>query len=186
MVIKDDLMKECKNMIYKLVNNQWDKLQKCKRADIEFEDLEGEAWWIYSWCLQNYKEGKGTKFTTYLYQQLKGRLHDYCKVTMKPITRYPIIDEENEDKFEEMIVSHEVPDCKELYDEADEYLSYEAKTVLKYIVSREWENENHKKMPCKSQIKEFTGFSNGLVSDIMSELKTFWNEHGYMVAQEEL
>ena len=98
----------CKMMIYKLVDRKYHSM-KFKRPDVQFEDLLSEGYLIYSMCLANYKGNKSTKFTTYLYQNLLGRLKDYYNCTLKPITHYEdmnIGDGDDEDRYENSLVSN--------------------------------------------------------------------------------
>lgn len=179
----DDEMNKYRDMVYKFVNRQWKICKESRREDIEFEDIEGEAWWVYAHCLRNFDAKKGMKFSTYLYQNLHSRLRDYCKVTMKPITSYPIFDEDdNGDTFEERLRAREESDITPFMAEAKEKLSYEAYKVLEYIVGWQWISEFHKTKPSLSQISSVTGFPSIVVNDAMSEIKMFWNDVGYKVA----
>ena len=127
----------CKNMIYKLAKERFN-LNKKNRPDVEFDDVLGEAYCIYSYCLVNYKGNKGMKFTTYLYQNLLSRLRDYYLRTLKPISHYEDINLVGKDgsvkRYEENIASpnYEI-DNEVLFKTAKEELSYEGFIVFKYI-----------------------------------------------------
>ena len=180
MKCKDPQMESVRRMVYKFVNHQWKWCVANRRDDIEFEDLEGEAWWVYSWCLSNFDGKKGMKFETYLYMNLKSRLKDYCTVTMKPISRYPLYsDDDDGDKFEESIAADSRngdAENAELMADAKEWLSYEGYRVFEYIVSREWECRGHSTKPSSLQIRNKTGFPSIVVDDAMSEIREFWQE----------
>ena len=168
----------CKNMIYKLALNRWSKMRH-NRPDVEFDDVLAEAYLIYAWCLKNFQDDKNTKFSTYLYIQLRGRLADYYDVTYKVMDLYENIVENNEDEddYESNIVSknYDLSDeTNEIYESGKECLSYEGYEVLKYILSREWENEKKRNYPNVGQISSKLGYPRDVVLSAMGEIKTFW------------
>ena len=177
----------CKNMIYKLALNKW-KQECIKRPDVVFDDVYGEACLIYAKCLKEYKGSKGSKFTTYLYQNLLGRLSDYYKCTLKPISHYEDMNEKGngEDKevtFESRLESYDYDiNNDELFIAARDELSYEGLQVFKFIVSREWENAHAKTQPSTAAICRKFGYTPEIVDSIMGEIKQFWNKIGYAVA----
>jgi len=168
----------CKNMIYKLALNRWSKMRH-NRPDVEFDDVLAEAYLIYAWCLKNFQDDKNTKFSTYLYIQLRGRLADYYDATYKVMDLYENIVENNEDEddYESNIVSknYDLSDeTNEIYESGKECLSYEGYEVLKYILSREWENEKKHNYPNVGQISSKLGYPRDVVLSAMGEIKTFW------------
>lgn len=175
-----------KNMIYKLALERFN-VNKKSRPDVEFEDVLSEAYCIYSMCLANYKNSKGMKFTTYLYQNLRARLRDYYLCTVKPIAHYEDFNLVGKDgsvtKYEETIVSPEYDiDNKELFKTAKEELSYEGFIVFKYIVRREWEVGRRRMFPTNSSLAKHFGYSEDIINSIMAELRQFWNKTGWLVA----
>lgn len=170
----------CKNMIYKLAMDRWFKMKNL-RPEVEFDDVLAEANLIYAWCLRNYDYGKNTKFTTYLYMQLRGRLCDYYNFTFAYMDLYENHNanryDSDEDAYEDSIVSkdYEIDDeIEDLYDDAEEELSYEANEVLRYILSREWENKQRHNGPSMGQISKKFGYPNQVVSSILGEIRDFW------------
>ncbi len=178
----------CKNMIWKLALERFNKNRK-RRPDVEFDDVLGEAMCIYSLCLQTYEGNKGMKFTTYLYQNLLGRLADYYDFGIRELNHYEDLnftDDSGKDKrYEDNLVSpdYNVSDStKELIQAAKEELSYEGFQVFKYIISREWENSRQKCYPRNSYICKRFGYSPEITQSIMSEISHFWNKIGWQVA----
>lgn len=168
----------CKNMIYKLALNRYGKM-KHNRPDVEFDDVLAEAYLIYAWCLKNFSNEKNTKFSTYLYIQLRGRLADYYDVTYKVMDLYENIVENNEDKddYESTIISKEYDlsdETNEIYERGKEELSYEGYEVLKYLLSRKWENEKRHNYPNVGQITAELGYPRDVVLSSMGEIKAFW------------
>lgn len=175
-----------KNMIWKLALERYQKESR-KRPDLEFDDILAEGMCIYSTCLTTYKEGKGMKFSTYLYQNLYARLRDYCQFTMRKYHHYEDFNLVGRDgsvkQYEETIVS---PDYnlnnEELLAAAKEELSYEAIQVFKYILSRQWEGTRQKTKPTDAYLAKHFGYSPELVQSVMYEIKMFWNNIGWCVA----
>lgn len=178
----------CKNMIYKLALSTWKK-NRYQRPDVQFDDVYAEGQLIYVQCLQSYIGSKGTKFTTYLFQNLLGRLDDYYVCTMKPILHYEDFsinskhDGNEDNSFESIIEScnYEL-DNNELLEVAKEELSYEGFQVFKFILSLEWVNAHAKVKPNTVSICRKFGYTPEIVDSIMGEIKQFWNKTGYAVA----
>lgn len=178
----------CKNMIWKLALERFNKNKK-RRPDVEFDDVLGEAMSIYTMCLENYDGKKGMKFTTYLYQNLVGRLVDFYRFGMREFIHYEDMNFDNdtskEKRYEDNIESrdYDIDDfTKELLRVAKEELSFEGYQVLQYIISRDWENSRQKQYPRNAYITHRFGYSPEIVESILSEIKHFWNNIGWMVA----
>lgn len=170
----------CKPMIYKLALSRWSRM-KHNRPDVEFDDVLAEAYMIYAWCLKNFQNDKGTKFSTYLYLQLRGRLADYYNVTYKVMDLYENIVENNEDNdnYEDNIVSKDYDlseETDEIMESALNDLSYEAFVVLKYILGRTWESKVRHSCPSIGQMTKHIGFSRETIDSAMSEIKSFWQK----------
>lgn len=181
---------DCKNMIYKLAMDRWFKMKK-NRPEVEFDDVLGEAYLIYAWCLQNYDCTKDTKFSTYLYMQLRGRLCDYYNFTFAYMDLYENHNANKDDvdsnAYEDSIVSgdYEIDkETEELYETAKEQLSFEANEVLRYILSREWENKQRHCSPSIGQISKKFGYPNQVVSSILGEIKVFWRSRPTLRSEE--
>lgn len=179
-----------KNMIYKLALNKYSAMRK-KRPDVEFDDVLSEAMYIYSLCLTTYKGGKGMKFSTFLYQNLVGRLKDFYNHQFKVVLCYEDLVRQNDkgnmvDKsYEASIESVEYEldeNTKEMLEVAKEELSFEGYTVLKYIVSMEWQKGKIKNFPKNTWLATHFGYSLPLMDSIMGEIKSFWNNQGYLIA----
>ena len=174
----------CKKMIYKLVDRKYHKM-KFKRPDVQFDDLMSEGFLIYSMCLANYKGDKSAKFTTYLYTNLVGRLDDYYHCTMKKIVHYEdfnLNDSDDEERFENQLVSNYDLNNSDLLVCAKENLSYEAYKVFEFIVSCKWQNAGNRSNPSDAVIAKAIGLPRIVVSSVMGEIKQFWNKTGYAVA----
>lgn len=178
----------CKNMIYKLSLRMYNS-KKSKRPDIQFDDVYAEGQLIYVQCLQSYTGNKGCKFTTYLYQNLVGRLAAMYKCTLKPMSHYEDLNfgeasgDDREISFESRLESCNYNiDDNDLLITAKEELSYEGYQVLKFIISRDWEHAHAKAQPSIGQICRKFGYSQNIVESIMGEIKQFWNRTGYAVA----
>lgn len=178
-------LNDYKPLIYSLVKNQWVK-NKYSRPDVSFEELLSEAYFIYSWCLHNYNEKKNAKFITYLYTNLKGRLVDYYNFAHKPFSLYEdVAAEDCKEGYESCISSADYDISKTTFDiftDGKKYLSYDGYQVMKYILSRDWENNNENckrknKKPTTRQIAEKFRYSPQVVDSIMMELKLFWNDN---------
>ena len=181
-VLNNSSFNTCKNMIYSLVLERFKKM-KHSRPDVSFEDLLSEGYYVYSWCLNNYTEKKNTKFTTYLYLQMRQRLLDYYFSTHKIFGLYEdvlINDKEKENHtYESAIVSKDYNISKtseELIQEAKKELSYDAYQVFDYILGREWETKNNRKTVYKKQIIKHFGFPEDIGDSIWNELTNFWSK----------
>jgi hypothetical protein len=169
----------CKNMIYKLALDRWARM-RCMRPEVDFEDVLGEANMIYAWCLQHYSTDKNTKFTTYLYMQLRGRLRDYYNFTFSYMDLYEnMVSPENsgDDTYEDKIISKEYNidrQVDEFCEDARLDLSYEGNQVLRYILSREWENSRRHNAPSAGQISKKFGYPRPVVESILNEIKGYW------------
>lgn len=178
----------CKNMVYKLSLDKFNKM-KNKRPDVEFDDVLSEAYCIYAQCLTTYRGNRGMKFSTFLYQNLLGRLKDFYNFGQKLIIHYENYNYQDKEgdvkRFEENIVS---PDYNldrfnsELYAEAKEYLSYEGFVTFKYICERKYEAANRHVFPPVNILARKLGYSNQIMESIMYEIKMFWNQIGCKIA----
>lgn len=178
-----------KNMLWKMAIERYQIVRKT-RSDLEFDDLLGEAMEIYSQCLTTFNDcgKKSLKFSTYLYQNLRARLRDYCNHSLKKIEHYEDIrieSKNNKLKFEDTLSSPKFnidEQTEELIQLAKEELSYEAFHVFKYIISREWENARCKKQPSIPALCRKFGYQDIIMESIMHEIGSFWNNKGWMVA----
>lgn len=169
---------QCKGMIYKEVLHRWNAMRRSRR-DVTFDDLLSEGYYIYAWCLKNFDDSKGAKFTTYLYVQLKGKLSDYYNFERKPMQLYEDMHPDNDpnSQYEPTILSKNYnidQERVEIYKEAEDELSYEANQVVKYILGREWETKMRRNRPTNAQIAKKFGYPEEVVESIMGEIKSFW------------
>lgn len=179
----------CKNMIWKLSLDRFN-LMKDKRPDVEFDDVLSEAFCIYAQCLKTYKGNKNTKFTTFLFTNLKARLRDFYFYSQKQIYHYEdynFVDKDGSVKsYEDNIVSPDYNYAKEqmfeLYKKAKEELSYEAYQTFKYIVERKWEVGNKRVFPTNIKLAKAMGYSIQIMDSIMFEIRLFWQQKGCYVA----
>lgn len=174
----------CKNMIYKLALIAY--RTHSSRKDIQFDDVHSEAMLIYAMCLKNYDSSKGMKFTTYLYTNLKGRLNDFYRCTMKPIEHYEDMNDYDsrrhmEIRYEDTIIENERKNDAFLV-EAKKELSYEGFQVLKYILSEEWISNKVRSKPTIKCIMTKFGYSSLIVESILGEIRDFWKKAYCLVA----
>lgn len=184
--IKGGDYESCKNMIWKLALDRYNKVRG-KRPDLEFDDILAEGMCIYSTCLTNFDGSKGMKFSTYLYMNLLARLRDYTQFAMRQFKSYEdfnMLEKDGvEKRYEDLIVSKQYDlNNDDLMDSAKEELSYEAFQVFKYILSREWENVRQKQKPTPAYIAKHFGYSRELVDSVLYEIRCFWNNTGWQVA----
>ena len=187
---KNSSLDNCKNMIYKLAMDRWFRMKK-NRPEVEFDDVLSEAYLIYAWCLQNYDNSKNTKFTTYLYMQLRGRLCDYYNFTFSYMDLYENYaiksDSFDDNSYEDLIVSgnYELDEeTEDLYVLAKEELSFEANEVLGYILSRDWENSQRHCGPSIGQICKKFGYPRQVVESVMGEIGAFWRKRPTLRSEE--
>lgn len=176
----------CKNMIYKMALNAYNK-NRYNRPDVQFDDVHSEAMLIYAMCLKNYDSSKGMKFTTHLYTNLQGRLADYYRCTLKPITHYEDYNRYDntqhlEKRYEDYIIDEREDNGDYFLEIAEKKLSYEGFQVLKYILSEDWISKKNKNKPSIKSIMKKFGYTSIIVESIMGELREFWKETGCSIA----
>lgn len=176
------------NMIYKLALREYNGRKK-ERPDVQFDDVYSEGLMIYTVCLKEYDGSKGMKFSTYLYQNLWGRMADFYECSLKPITHYEDFklndSGEKTIRYEDTLIAtnYEIDDrTKELIESAREYLSYEGFKVFEYLISFEWVSKKAKVKPNVKAISQKFGYEPAIIDSIMSEIKVFWNKEGWKVA----
>lgn len=177
----DEDMKMYENLVYKLALDRYNKMHNT-RKDVELDDVVGEAWWVYSWCLKNYQAGKGMKFSTYLYMQIRGRLADFYKIQSKPMNLYSdmnIMSEGEEKEYIETIPKDYSDHSKigyEILEEAKEELSYEGYITLAYILSRKWQSRPTIRKPTPAALKKGTGYPPEVLQSILGEIKGYFKK----------
>ena len=165
-----------KNMLWKLALARYNTMHNLRR-DMEFDDVLSQAYLIYAWCIQNFKEGKGMKFSTYLYMQVRGRLADYYNHNLKPMTLYEDFSmEDDEDGFEVTLTKDYTSSngrVLDLLDDAEKELSWEAMTTLRYLMSNKWRNLRSGKCPRNSQLTKALGYPPEVLDSVMGEIRGF-------------
>lgn len=151
-----------------------------KRTGVEYSEIESQAFLVYCECLEKYDVNK-SGFSTYLYIQLN-RLYDFAK-TYKRQKGIFLDDaegdcEEDNVEYSDTLVAPEVtPNQIELLKDASKYLSSGALDLLKWIVSRDWE-QKYKPTPTIKMAMKFFNKSQDVIEGFWEECKLYWNNIG--------
>ena len=115
-----------------------------KSYHMEYHDLEGQGFLIYNAALETYDITK-SKFSTYLYTRLKGRLKDYCEQQKKIENQYDSLDvnvsDESIETFVNMLTARDVfYSLDDLLYFAEDHLTKDAFKILTWVLNRQWED----------------------------------------------
>ena len=117
-----------------------------KCYDMEYEDVEAQAYLIYCMAVQNYRIGKAS-FLTYLYSNLHGRLRDYCREFKNKTWQDESIDDlikadSTAINFDEFFSkNYTYPPLDVFLEFAKGYLSSNAYELLVWASQREYEDD---------------------------------------------
>lgn len=143
---------------------------------LPYEDVEAQAFLIYCETLEKYDVSSGVQFITFLYIRLKS-LGDYCKAEIKK-NNFEIY---GADYDFEKVEKTESLKLKDFLAVAKEMLTIEAYDVLNWLVSFEWNDENHiySCKPTVARVMKKYHYSRQKSIRLWNEIKAFWNSDGY-------
>ena len=149
----------------KLIQKRAWQYYKQYKGAISFEEIEAQGYLIYCESLKNYDIIK-SNFSTHLWWEL-GNLDSWCKTLVRRKEKNVSIEDMKPIPFFE----------KELFNIQDltEYLSGKAIKVVRWILSREWEDENfHKTKPTIKMACEKFHCSYPTMKKTWNEIENFW------------
>lgn len=143
---------------------------------LPYEDVEAQAFLIYCETLEKYDVSSGVQFITFLYIRLKS-LGDYCKAEIKK-NNFEIY---GADYDFEKVEKTESLKLRDFLAVAKEMLTIEAYDVLNWLVSFEWNDENHiySCKPTVTRVMKKYHYSRQKSIRLWNEIKAFWNFDGY-------
>lgn len=133
------------------------------KGEIDFEDIQAQGYLIYCEALKNYDITK-SNFSTHLWWEL-GNLDSYCKTLYRRKQKNVSAEDVKEIKCSE-IESFNIQDLTE-------YLSEKAIKVVKWIISREWEDFTKTKPTIKMACERFN-CSYPTMRNIYNEIEKVW------------
>ena len=152
---------------------------KCYR--MEYSEVEAQGFLIYCMCIKYYQKNKAS-FSTYLYRNLSGRLRDFCRNRAqqenKECCLEEIFDEEIASKigFDFFVARENGPSVKQLLDYAKCYLSGEAYSILKWLLTDQLAELGI--CPSLSLISKASKIPLLVLDVFWQELRDFWNIKG--------
>lgn len=147
----------------KLIRKRCWQYHKQYKGRIEYEEIEAQGYLLYCEALENYDITK-SNFSTHLWWEL-GNLDSWCKtlvrrkeknISIEDIKPIPSFDKES---FS--------------IEELTEYLSEKAIKVVKWILSREWENFHKTKPTIKMACEKFK-CSYPTMKKTWNEIENIW------------
>jgi len=170
-----------------------------KAYGMDYDDVEAEGFTIYCICLEKFN-GKLASFSTYLFNNLNGRLNDYCERYVNQTYRVNL--ETDILSKTETIIGYELgvngvpvdalkePTCvastpadysetrDRFLDFAQDWLTPFAFGVLKYLVDRGFDAGSERK-PTVKKVAEVLSMDNGSIQNAFDEIKGFWQCKGH-------
>lgn len=145
----------------KLIQKRSWQYYKSYNGVMPYEDIEAQGYLIYCKALENYDVTK-SNFSTHLWWEL-GNLCSYCKTFVRI--------QERKTPLNESIKYHEIEkfNIEDLISE----LSEKATKVVKWILSREWE-DFHKTKPTIQMACEKFGCSYPTMKKTWNEIEKVW------------
>lgn len=147
----------------KLIQKRSWQYYKQYKGNIEYEEIEAQGYLFYCEALKNYDITK-SNFSTHLWWEL-GNLDSWCKtIVRRKEKNISIEDIKPIPSFDKESFSIE---------ELTEYLSEKAIKVVRWILSREWENFHKTKPTIKMACEKF-GCSYPTMKKTWNEIEKFW------------
>jgi hypothetical protein len=143
---------------------------------IEYAEVEAQGFLIYCMSVEQFNSSKAS-FSTYLFQNLSGRLRDFCvQYTRKTV-------KDNQDTDESIDTIETLPAKTELNQEefleySEMFLSPIAFKVLSWIVSFTWNKPGSGKKIHIAQIRRVFDLDLRYAKQIWAELGEFWQNKG--------
>lgn len=147
----------------KLIQKRSWQYYKQYKGNIEYEEIEAQGYLFYCEALKNYDITK-SNFSTHLWWEL-GNLDSWCKtIVRRKEKNISIEDIKPIPSFDKESFSIE---------ELTEYLSEKAIKVVRWILSREWENFHKTKPTIKMACEKF-GCSYPTMKKTWNEIENIW------------
>jgi hypothetical protein len=143
---------------------------------VEYLDLEEEGFFIYCMTLVRFNPEKAS-FSTYLWQNLSGRLSLYCrqKIAIEGLDNF----DEPFEKFIDLWEAKESPSVEQFLQYAYDYLSPVAYNILLWILDNQLIESRSKKNPSLIKIAKMFNMSLEMLKTYWQELFDFWNMRGF-------
>lgn len=147
----------------KLIQKRCWRYYKQYKGEIDFEEIEAQGYLIYCEALKNYDITK-SNFSTHLWWEL-GNLDSFCKTLYRRKEKNVSIENIKPIPFFE----------KETFsvEGLTEYLSEKAIKIVKWILSREWEDFHKTKPTIKMACEKFK-CSYLTMKKTWNEIEKFW------------
>jgi hypothetical protein len=160
-----------------------------KRYHLDFAEIEGQGYLIFCEALKKLNPNKAS-FSTYLYNELN-RLDNYCKneyrKNLKSVQR---IKKCSHGYGKNLFINRLYPEMNDVCDynvfekvldkmDYEISLSDDAKDILQYILSREWEDVNVNWIPRFNHIKKVyvsKGWTGNRIMKTWQEIRQWWQE----------
>jgi hypothetical protein len=161
-----------------------------KKYHLDFTDVEGQGYLIFCEALEKLDPSKAS-FSTYLFNELE-RLEQYCKKEYrknnKSIQRIKVARKRG--YGHNIYINRLYPDNSTIYNysifekvldkmDYEISLSDDAKDILQYILSREWEDVEKNWIPKLSYVKKVymdKGWKNSRILRTWQEIREWWLE----------
>lgn len=147
----------------KLIQKRCWQYYKQYKGKIDFEEIEAQGYLIYCEALKNYDITK-SNFSTYLWWEL-GNLDSFCKTLCRRKEKNISIEDVKPIPFFEKETSS--------VEGLTEYLSEKAIKIVKWILSREWEDFHKTKPTIKMACEKFK-CSYPTMKKTWNEIEKFW------------
>ena len=157
-----------------------------RKFNLDYEDVEAQGFLIYCIALEKHDPLKAS-FSTYLYQNLTGRLQDYCEQyyshVSKDINSVDLrfeteLDMVMIDKLDLLPARSTEPTLEQFMDYAEHYLSSFTFSILKWIVHDRLSGFQSQKNPSLIAMSKKLNIDIDVLKKAWEELGTFWNLRG--------
>lgn len=178
-MVTNTIYLQYEKMIYKAIHSS---IKNSKIKNYDMEDLISEANLIFLTIASRYDESKNVKLSSYLYKSVYYGIFNYCnnKGEFTKSNKYKKHEIGIDPLILDFVVFNRVVDKINF-----EMLSMDAQNILNYILSREWEDLENKKIkkPSKLSIsKRYNskyGWTYSRINKAWNEIQSWWNKEGY-------
>jgi len=156
-----------------MIRNRAHYYSRCFKMD--YLDLESQGFLIYCMCLKKYKKSKAS-FSTFLYQNLSGRLLYYCKQKneMEGLDNF----DEPFETFIDLWQARESHPVEGFLQYAYDYISIDAYKILKWLVYDQLADFQSKTNPSLNVMSQRLSMPLEKLKAIWQEIGDFWNSRG--------
>ena len=138
----------------------------------DYKELEAQGYWIYCQCVKKHNPAKAS-FSTYLTNNLRGRIRDYARGWVKQIEEIEATDEINLDTF---LAAPVQIDVNTFLEYAKEYLSDWGFLFISWLCDNAWmTNKRQVTIPIVCNIFEI---NRDEARQLFREVRLFWNDRG--------